>query len=116
MNKLLFGLAPAVALCLPLATLAQTVAPAAAALTASAPALRYHSVFADYQPWQDIKPGDWQQMNANVSPKDGKGGGHAGHGSTPSIAPAPAAVPAAPAAKGSAPAAHQGHHMHGGKQ
>lgn len=101
----------ALALCVPLAALAQT--PAAAAPSASAPALRYQSAFADYKPWQDIKPGDWRQLNDNVTPKDGKGGGHAGHGAAP--------APAVPAAKASAPAApaaggHQGHQMHGGQK
>lgn len=99
------------ALCVPLAALAQAPTPAAGASSASAPALRYQSAFADYKLWQDIKPGDWRQLNDNVAPKDGKGGAHAGHG----------AAPAAPAAKGSAPAApaassHQGHHMHGGQK
>lgn len=101
------------ALCVPLAALAQAPAPAAGASSASAPALRYQSAFADYKSWQDIKPGDWRQLNDNVAPKDGKGGGHAGHGTAP--------APAAPAAKASAPAApaavgHQGHHMHGGQK
>ncbi len=104
------------ALCVPLAAFAQAPAPAAAASSASTPALRYSSAFADYKPWQDIKPGDWRQLNDNVAPKDGQGGGHAGHGA--------AAPPAAPAAKASAPAApaagghhgHQGHHMQGGQK
>lgn len=112
MKNILSGLA----LCVPLAALAQAPAPAAAASNASAPALRYQSVFADYKPWQDIKPGDWRQLNDNVAPKDGKGAGHAGHGASP--------APAAPAANASAPAApaagghhgHQGHHMHGGQK
>lgn len=104
------------ALCAPLAALAQAPAPEASASSASAAALRYPSAFADYKPWQDIKPGDWRQLNDQVAPKggkDGKGGGHAGHDAPPA---APAS--AAPAAKASAPAAaaraHQGHPMHGG--
>jgi hypothetical protein len=109
MKNTLSGLA----LCVPLATLARAPAPAAAASSASAPALRYQSAFADYKPWQDIKPGDWRQLNDNVAPKDGKGGGHAGHGA--------ATAPAAPATNPSAQAApaaggHQGHQMHGGRK
>ena len=70
-------------------------------------ALRYQSAFADYKSWQDIKPGNWRQLNANVTPARTEAGGHAGH--------APAAPPAAP--KASAPAAPpHGHHMRGGKQ
>lgn len=101
------------ALCLPLGALAQAPTPAVAASSASAPALHYQSAFADYKPWQDIRPGEWRQLNDNVAPKDGKGGGHAGHGAAP--------APAAPAAKAStsvAPAAggHKRHQMHGGQK
>jgi hypothetical protein len=107
-------LAPAMALCLPLLATAQQASSPADAKAAGQP-LRYQSAFSDYKPWQDIKPGDWRQLNDSVAPKDGKSGGHAGHGA------APASAPAAPAAKASAPAApaaetHQGQHMHGGKQ
>jgi len=105
MKNVLSGLA----LCVPLAALAQASAPAAAPSTASAPGLRYQSVFADYKPWQDIKPGDWRQLNDNVAPKDGKSGGHAGH-AMPSAASAPA-----PGASKPMPG-HGAHHMHGGKR
>lgn len=107
MKNILSGLA----LCAPLAALAQAPAPAAAASSASAPALRYQSAFADYKPWQDIKPGDWRQLNDNVAPKDGKGGGHAGHDAAPAAPAANASAPAAPTAS-----SHQGHHMHGGQK
>lgn len=112
MNNLLSWLAPAVALSLPLLAIAQQ---GTNPTDSKAPAseLRYQSAFADYKPWQDMKPGNWRQLNDNVAPKDGKGGGHAGHGA--------ATAPAAPAAKASAPAApaavgRQGHHMHGGQK
>ena len=114
MINLFSRLAPVAALCLPLLALAQPGRPDPADPTASAPALRYQSAFADYKPWQDLKPGDWRVVNDNVRDAAAKGGGQAGH-SMPSAPPASAS---APASKASAPAmrAHEGHHMHGGKQ
>ena len=112
MNNTFLRLAPAVALCLPLLAVAQAGRPDSADPKTPAPALRYQSAFADYKPWQDIKPGDWRQLNDNVAPKDGKSGGHASHGAAPAPAPAAKApAPAAPAASG-----HQGHQMHGGQK
>ena len=76
--------------------------------------LGYSSAFADYKPWQDIKPADWRAVNDTV--RDAKpGSGHAGHGAAPAAAPAspPQAAPrpAAPA-PAQAPAGHQGHGGH----
>jgi hypothetical protein len=112
MNKLTRSLVPAMALCLPLATLAQ---PAGTAASASAPPLQYRSAFADYKPWQDIKPADWRALNESV-----KGSGMAGMAGHSMGASAPAAAGAsASAAAGAASApmpGHSGHRMHGGKQ
>jgi hypothetical protein len=113
MNNLVFRLAPAVALCLPLLALAQAGRPDLADPKTPAPALRYQSAFADYKPWQDAKPGDWRAVNDTVRDAAAKGGAHAGH-SMPAAAPASAP---APASKASSPAMpHAGHHQHGGKQ
>lgn len=111
MNKLAHGLAPALVLCLPLGVLAQSASSQAEDSKAAAPALRYPSAFSDYKPWQDIKPGDWRQLNDALVSPPGQAGAHAGHamparsGGTPS-APAPSTPP---------PASHGGHSMHGGK-
>lgn len=53
---------------------------------APAPALEYRSAFADYQPWQDVKPADWRALNDAV--RDAKPGGasHEGHGAAPAAA------------------------------
>ena len=116
-------LAPAVALCLPLLASAQAGRTDPTDARAPAPPLRYTSAFADYKPWQDIKPGDWRAVNDGVraaasagAPNAGQGGhaGHAGH-----AAPASPAAAPAPAQKASAPApatpGHAGHHGHGSK-
>lgn len=90
MNDLPFRLALAVSLGLPLVAHAQPrVSPADP--QASAPALRYRSAFVDYQAWQDVKPGDWRQLNAQVAPA-----------SAPAVGPAH-------------PRGHAGHAMPGGK-
>jgi hypothetical protein len=109
MNNLLQRLAPAMALSLPLLSLAQQTGDPADGKAATQP-LRYQSAFSDYKQWQDVKPGNWRQLNDTVRDAAARGGGHAGHGV--------AASPAQPAAGASAPAAapHQGQHMHGGKQ
>lgn len=108
MNDLFYRLAPAVALCLPLSTLAQTGRADPSDPKAAAPQLQYRSAFFDYKPWQDIKPSDWRAVNDNVRGAAATGGGRAGH----------TAAPSSPAA--SAPAktmpAHSGHQMHGGHQ
>lgn len=113
MNNLISGLAPAVALCLPLLALAQSGQPDPADPKTPGPALRYQSAFADYKPWQDSKPGDWRAVNDTVRDAAAKGSAHAGHGMP---AAAPVSAPA-PATKASAPAMpHGDHHQHGGKQ
>jgi hypothetical protein len=101
MHNPIFRLAPAVALSLPLLAGAQQSPPPSA--KASAPTLPYRSAFADYKPWQDIKPGNWRQLNDTLT--SGAAGGHAGHGATPAAKPAPAASAPAPR--------HHGHHNHG---
>lgn len=115
MNNLLSWLAPAVALSLPLLAVAQQgTSPTDS--KAPAPELRYQSAFADYKPWQDVKPGNWRQLNDNVAPKPGASSGHAGHGSAqPATPAAPAAAPA-PAMKSPHQGGHEGHQMPGGKQ
>lgn len=113
MNNLSRWAAPAVALCLPLAALAQPASTGAASPGASAPPLQYRSAFADYKPWRDVKPGDWRAVNDTVRDAGMKGGGNAVHGmggSMPSAAPASAP---APAPKASAPAAPGNHSQHG---
>jgi hypothetical protein len=112
MSNFFIRWAPAVASCLaPFASaLAGSAEPTPVA--ASAPPA-YRSVFADYKPWQDLKPGNWRALN------DALGSGEAGamgamhdmsgmHG-PPSSAPAASA----PASAASA-AAHSAHHMQGG--
>jgi hypothetical protein len=110
MNNLLRRLAPALALCLPLVALAQPASVDPAQPSASAAPVKYRSAFADYRPWQDIKPGDWRALNDGL-----KGSGMSGHNMS---APAPAkAAASAPAATASAPAksGHGGHPMRGGR-
>lgn len=110
MNNLLLRLAPAVALSLPLLAVAQQGANATDTKAPAQP-LRYQSAFADYKPWQDIKPGNWRQLNDNLVPAPGKAGGHAGHSSSAPAAPSPATKASAPAAP-----AHQNHEMHRGQR
>lgn len=113
MNNHFHRLAPAVALCLPLLAFSQASRSDPTDSKTPAPALRYTSAFADYKPWQDIKPADWRAINDNVRDAAAKGGAHAGHASP---APAPTSAPT-PGAKASAPAVpgHGGHHMPGSK-
>ena len=110
MNNLFRRLAPALAFCLPPAALAEPAGVDPAQPSASAAPLKYRSAFADYRPWQDIKPGDWRALNDGL-----KGSGMSGHNVS---APAPArAAASAPAATASAPAesGHSGQPMRGGK-
>jgi len=89
-------MAPAMALALPLLANAQSSADPADPRAPAAP-LRYQSAFADYRPWQAIKPGNWRQLNDNLVGQ--------------STAPAPSPAPVA-----STPPAHdRHHHQHGGK-
>ena len=117
MYDFLGRLATALTLSLPMLAFAQQTGEPADT-KASAPSLRYRSAFADYKPWQEIRPGDWRQLNDNLRPEAGAAGGHAGHGAPVSAASqAPASAPA-PAPKASPPAtpAQQGQPMHGGKR
>lgn len=112
MNKLAHGLAPALVLCLPLGVLAQSASSQAEDSSAAAPALRYSSAFSDYKPWQDIKPGNWRQLNdALVATPAGQAGAHAGH----AVPAASGGTPPAPARATPSAAPHGGHSMHGGK-
>lgn len=111
MHFLITRLAPAVALSLPLLATAQQSAPPSA--KASAPALTYHSAFADYKPWQEIKPGPWRRLNDALTAGGAAASGHASHGAAPSATPMPGAQPA-PAASAPAPR-HHGHHHHGAR-
>lgn len=97
MNHFLDRLVPAAALCLPLLAHAQPrVEPADA--QAPAPPLRYQSAFAGYKPWQEVKPGNWRQLNDDLATPPGTPSGHSGHGATTRPATtAPAAPTAAPA-------------------
>jgi hypothetical protein len=99
MNTFFNGLASAMALCAPLAALAQP-----------APPLTYRSAFADYKPWQDAKPGDWKALNDAV----GKSGGHS---MSMPMGAGTASPPASAASKPAMPG-HGGHQMHmqGGKK
>lgn len=103
MKNFLSGFAPAVALSLPLAAAAQA-APDQAAVSPSAP-LTYASAFAGYQPWTDVQPGNWRQLNDDLlrpaAPPPGASGHGHGHGPAPG---APAAGHAGPV-----PDPHAGH-------
>ena len=65
--------------------------------------LNYQSAFADYKPYQDIKPGDWRAANDSVVKASG---GHSGQGMGMSSQP----VPTAPSN------AHSGHHAGGAQR
>ena len=88
MHNHFLRLVPAVALCLPLAALAQGSRADPADASASAPALRYQSAFSDYKPWQDLKPADWRAVNDKVRDAGASSGGHAGHNMPTPTAPA----------------------------
>jgi hypothetical protein len=117
MHILFTRLAHAMALGFPLLALAQQSAPAPT--KASAPALPYQSAFADYKPWQDLKPGDWRQLNDSLT-AGAESPGHGGHGGHGATKPAPPSSPK-PMRAASMPASghhghHQGHHAKGAKQ
>lgn len=115
MHILFTRLAPAVALSLPWLALAQQGAPAPT--RAPAATLRYQSAFADYKPWQDIKPGDWRQLNDGLTSGTASTGRHAGHADAkPATPPAPAASAPSPAHPGHHRGHHQGHQAHGAQQ
>lgn len=64
------GQALALALCLPLASLAQP-SPASSAGTGSSPSLRYQSAFEGYRPYEDVKPGNWKALNDSIAESGG---------------------------------------------
>lgn len=66
MKNVLTRLALAVALCPPLATIAQP----ARLPPASAPPLQYRSAFEGYKPYEDTKTGDWRALNDTVKEGD----------------------------------------------
>ena len=88
----------ALAACVPFLAVAQ---PANTEPPKATPQLTYQSVFADYKPWQDTKPGNWKAMNDAV----GKSGGHG------MAMPIGAASAPAPAASKPAMTDHSGHQM-----
>lgn len=105
--KILLGV---LSLGVPLWTAAQTTLSEPAAASSPAQAsdptrveLNYQSAFADYKPYQDIKPGDWRAANDAVSKA---AGGHSGSGMSMAAQPSSAA-PASP---------HTGHKMGGGEK
>jgi hypothetical protein len=93
-------LARALVLCLPPWIAAQAADGGQAEPTTPSPGLRYESAFADYRPYQDIKPGDWRAINAAVSKPPV---GHAMGSSAPQT-PSPAG------------SGHGGHSMRGDKK
>ncbi|HET9643702.1 MAG TPA: hypothetical protein VFP68_10180 [Burkholderiaceae bacterium] len=113
MNNFFQWLAAATALGLPLLATAQPPSDPADGKPASP--LRYPSAFADYKPWQDIRPGDWRQLNDNLRPAPG-GDGHAGDRAAPTAAHAADVAASAPATSAPAVPTHQGGHMHGGQR
>lgn len=113
MNNFFKGLVPAVALSLPLLAGAESSVEAGRTKPSTQPP-PFQSAFADYKPWQDIKPGNWRQLNDALWPATGGASEHAGHVGAP---PSQSAPPMAP--KSSVPATTPGdpeRHTHGGKQ
>lgn len=106
MNRLCLRAAPVLVLCLPLGAFALAEGARPDDPAAAAPALRHASAFADYKPWQEIRPGNWRQLNDQlVAPAAGRAGGHGSH-----------AMPAPPqGAAAHPPPAPAGHPMHGGR-
>ena len=120
-EQLLSRLAAVAALCPPLLALAQAARPDPVDARAPAPALRYPSAFADYKPWQEIKPGDWRAVNDTVAGASGGASGHAGHsvgsmkGMEMPAAPAPSASGSMLKKPAGGMPSHGGEHKHGGK-
>lgn len=114
MNPVLSWLAPALALSLSWPAVAQPRADAAA-LERSAPPPRYRSAYADYTPWQDLRPGDWRQLNDALRPATGSASGQSGHAGHGGRSAAPASAASAPAPAEPAHAHHPMHPMRGGR-
>jgi hypothetical protein len=114
MNNLFHWLVPAAVLCAPMLAYAQGGRADPADTKTSAPALRYHSAFADYKAWQDTKPGDWRALNDSLNAQGGSGhGSHAGHSGH--AMPTAASAPVPGASKPAMPAQGE-HHKHGSKR
>lgn len=104
MDRLAF--VPALLLCVAPGVLAQP--PGAHDEGLPAPALRYRSAFADYRPWQDIKPGNWRQLNDDLA-QGSQAGSHAGH----ALAAPPATVVGKPVPSADPIPHGGGRHQHG---
>lgn len=111
MNHFIDRLVPVAALCLPLLAPAQPRVDPADAQAPASP-LRYQSAFAGYKPWQEVKPGNWRQLNDDLATPSGAPSGHTGHSghgaaarpaATPPPGPSAAPAPAAPRLPGSRP-------------
>ena len=107
MNKIFVRLAPAMALALPAAVVAQGGSAAPASANTEASGLQYRSAFADYRPCQDVKPADWRAVNDALLASEKSKAEHESHSAAPQ---AEANAPQAPASS----ATHGGHHSHGG--
>lgn len=88
--------------------------PAPADQSAYPPA--YQSAFAGYKPFDDAKPRDWKQINADIAKLSGHAGMH-GHDHAAMAAPARAtastpAPAAAPKEQAANPAPHAAHKHH----
>lgn len=112
MHHRFLGLTAALALGLPLLAMAQTRPDPSDPKAPSRP-LGHRSAFADYQPFQDITPGDWRRLNDTVGTAALKQGG-AGSTAPPAATPAPSPAASAPSKPMPMPGHHQ--HMHGGRK
>ncbi|SFN29128.1 hypothetical protein [Variovorax sp. OV329] len=107
MNNPFSRLTAPLALGLPLLAFAQQPDPADAKMPDAA--LRYQSAFSDYKPWQDIKPGNWRQLNDDLLRQTGPGV-HAHHGLSETTS-----APGSLTTRSPSPAGHQDRPVHGGK-
>ena len=106
-----FGLAAGVFGLLPIAA----AQPVATDSTPAGQALRYDSAFADYKPWQDLRPTEWRRVNDAVRDAAAQGGSHAGHASAAASSPrAASAPPPSPSKPGTGPEPARGAHDHHG--
>jgi hypothetical protein len=105
MDTLSCAVASALALGFPLVVVAQQTPVDPADAKAPAPGLFYQSAFADYKPYQDIKPGDWKAL-VNALRETGK--------AQDMTTPAREAMPSSPTTRPESGTAH--HEGHGGKR
>lgn len=108
MNKILIRLAPAMALALPAAVVAQGGGAARSSPNTEAGGLQYRSAFADYSPWQDVNPADWRAVNDALLASEARKGEHESNSAAPQAEAVDA--PQAPASSGT----HGRDHSHGG--